>query len=192
MKWIVFDYGNVISLHQSRADNHAIAELAGADPESFEQAYWEHRLDFDRGDLTAPQYWKLVLGRPVDEEENARLVELDAESWSRPNEGTLAIMRELQDRGVPLGLLSNAPAELAEAWDRLPWISALDRRFYSAHLGLVKPDRAIYDHLADELGTREIVFIDDRLENVEGAEKAGLTGVHFLGAAELRESLSLM
>lgn len=192
MTWIVFDYGGVLSLPQPEADAEAMARAVAADPEAFSRRYWEHRLEFDRGTLSPHAYWAEVLGRPVTDSEVARLVAMDVASWAHPDAGTVALLGELLDAGRDVALLSNASAAVGEGIDQLPWIAAIGHRFYSGHLGLVKPDREIYDATAKALGAdpAEIVFIDDRLENVAGAERAGMTGVHFSGAAALRVALA--
>ncbi|SEM35166.1 HAD family hydrolase [Nonomuraea pusilla] len=191
MTWIVFDYGSVLSLHQPESDADAMARAVGAEPEAFKRAYWEHRLEFDRAALTPAAYWSAVLGRPAAAAEVARLVAMDIASWAYPDEGTVAILGELLDAGDDVALLSNAPVCIADGLDELPWVRSIARRFYSGRMGLVKPDREIFDELARELETHpsEIVFIDDRAENVKGAEEAGMTGIHFTGAPALRESL---
>jgi putative hydrolase of the HAD superfamily len=193
MTWIVFDYGNVLSLPQSGADVDTMAREAGADPEAFRAGYWKHRLDYDRAVLTDEGYWSAVLGRDVTGDEAGRLAELDVSSWSRPDKGTVALAGELLGGGAAVALLSNAPARVADGLDRLPWIAAIPHRVYSGRIGLVKPDREIYDHLARELGAdaADVVFVDDRAENVEGARHAGMTGVLFTTAADLRRSLNL-
>ncbi|WP_214317305.1 HAD family hydrolase [Nonomuraea sediminis] len=193
MRWTVFDYGGVLSLPQPESDADAMAEAVGADPETFKRGYWDHRLDFDRATLTPETYWSAVLGRPATAAEVARLVELDVASWSHPDEGTVAILDALLTGGSGVALLSNAPACIADGLDRLPWIAAIGHRFYSARMGLVKPDPEIYAALAEGLGAApaDIVFIDDRKDNVEGAERAGLTAHHFTDAPSLRAALSL-
>lgn len=191
MTWMVFDYGEVLSLPQPRSDVEAMARAAGAEPEEFARGYWAHRLEFDRGTLSPAGYWEKALGRPVADAEVARLVALDVASWSHPREGTVTLLRELLDQGRDVALLSNAPACMGDGLDRLPWIAAIGHRFYSGRLGLVKPDREIFDLVSRELGTdpRDVVFVDDRQENVAGAERAGMTGLHFRNIATLREDL---
>ncbi|WP_084958516.1 HAD family hydrolase [Thermoactinospora rubra] len=195
MIWIVFDYGNVLSLPQSPEENRAMARAAGADPHAFERGYWEHRLEFDRAALTPEEYWSKVLGRQATDAELARLVEMDVASWSHPNHATLEVTGELAAAGRRLALLSNAPACVADGIDGLPWLAPFEPRVYSARIGMVKPDVEIYEHLLARLGAespRDVVFVDDRLENVHGAERAGLTGVHFTGAERLRADLALL
>ncbi|MGW0804586.1 HAD family hydrolase [Nonomuraea sp. NPDC002799] len=192
MTWIVFDYGGVLSLPQPESDADAMALAVGAEPEAFKRGYWEHRLDFDRGALTPLAYWAAVVGRSVTATETARLVAMDIASWAHPDEGTIAVLDDLLAAGGDVALLSNAPVCIGDGLDQLPWIAALGRRFYSGRMGLVKPERAIYDEVARGLGAdpSDIVFIDDRPENVEGAERAGMTGVRFTDAAALRRTLA--
>ncbi|WP_344580674.1 HAD-IA family hydrolase [Nonomuraea roseoviolacea] len=193
MKWIVFDYGNVLSLDQPEADVEAMIRESGADPEAFLDGYWKHRLDFDRGTLTPEEFWSAALGRSVAAEQVTRLNALDLASWSHPDEGTVALLGELLAAGRPVGLLSNAPACVADGLDALPWIAAIPHRVYSGRIGLVKPDRAIYDHLARELDADpvDVVFVDDRPDNVAGARAAGMTALAFTTAAALRADLGL-
>ncbi|GGO71363.1 HAD family hydrolase [Nonomuraea cavernae] len=193
MTWFIFDYGSVLSLPQSDRDAEAMARAVDVDPAAFSRGYWEHRLEFDRGSLTPAGYWSAVLGRPVSHGELARLVAMDVASWAYPDEGSVALLGELLAGGGDVALLSNAPVCLADGLDELPWIAAIERRFYSGRMGLVKPDREIFDEVARELDTdpADVVFIDDRPENIEGARLAGMTGVHYTSAAALREALAV-
>jgi putative hydrolase of the HAD superfamily len=193
VNWILLDYGNVLSLAQPAADAEAMVHAAGADPAAFTRAYWQHRLEFDAGALTPADYWSLVAGRPVTGAELDRLIAMDVASWAHPDEGTVALLEELLAAGRDVALLSNAPACVADGLDELPWVAAIPRRFYSARMGLVKPDRKIYEEVARELGADPagVVFVDDRPENVAGAEAAGMTGVHYIGTDALRAALRL-
>ncbi|MDR8413362.1 HAD family phosphatase [Nonomuraea sp. 3-1Str] len=192
MRWIVFDYGNVLSLPQPESEVDEMVRAAGADPAAFRAGYWKHRLDFDRAALTTEEYWSAVLGRSVDAGEAARLNAMDVASWSHPDEGVVALLGELLAGGSGVGLLSNAPASQADGLEALPWVAAIPHRVFSGRIGLVKPDRAIYDHLARELGAdpADVVFVDDRQVNVAGAREAGMTGVPFTTAGTLRADLT--
>ncbi|MEU9886027.1 HAD family phosphatase [Sphaerisporangium sp. NPDC051011] len=191
MKWVLFDYGEVLSHAQPEDDRVRLAEAAGVDSDRFWRGYWEHRLEFDRGVLSPSAYWSEVLGRRMRDPEVERLVRLDVESWSHINEDTVAIIEELRTSGTRVALLSNAPVCLADRIELMPWASTMNARFYSGHLGLVKPDAEIYLRVAAELGARpsDFVFVDDRLVNVSGAESAGMSAIHFRGATQLRDAL---
>ncbi|MBP2704077.1 HAD family phosphatase [Microbispora sp. RL4-1S] len=187
MTLVLFDYGNVISLDQDPGD---VARMA-AGVTGFAERYWAPRLDFDRATLGPRDYWSLVLGRPVSGAELDRIVALDVASWSRINEETAAIVAELGASGVPMALLSNAPVCVADGIEPLAALAPIGPRFFSGRMGMVKPDPEIYLRVVAELGVRpeDVVFVDDRRENIEGAERAGLTGVHFTDAATLRDDL---
>lgn len=55
----------------------------------------------------------------------------------------------------------------------------------------VKPDVEIYETLLKkyQLTADECVFIDDRMENIEGAEKAGIHGICFETIGQVKEDL---
>jgi putative hydrolase of the HAD superfamily len=61
----------------------------------------------------------------------------------------------------------------------------------SCYLGLRKPEPAIYRRALDILGrpAERILFIDDRTENVAGAEAAGMKAIQFKGSDSLRGEL---
>ena len=59
--------------------------------------------------------------------------------------------------------------------DIAPWRPDVDHLFVSASLGLLKPDPAIFELVAERLGldAADIAFIDDRAGNVEAAAALG-------------------
>lgn len=66
-----------------------------------------------------------------------------------------------------------------------PFLFRAHVRVYSFEVGLMKPDAAIYRLTLDRLGTTAAttLFVDDRPENVAGAEACGLTAHLFTGYA---------
>ena len=64
-----------------------------------------------------------------------------------------------------------------------------DSTFYSHLIGKRKPDLECYHYVINEknLIPDKTLFVDDSLENVEGALKAGLKSVHLLSGADFPE-----
>ena len=64
-----------------------------------------------------------------------------------------------------------------------------EKAYFSFHLGLKKPDKEIYQFvLADSrLNPVESLFIDDTLENVQGAEAVGINGYHLKNGTEIKD-----
>jgi HAD superfamily hydrolase (TIGR01509 family) len=71
------------------------------------------------------------------------------------------------------------------------WIRRFDLLVWSCQVGVVKPDPAIYRHMLAELKTRpeEILFIDDKLPNVEAAQALNIQTIQFSNVERLREEL---
>ena len=94
---------------------------------------------------------------------------------------------------VPTGFLSNMNAyQWAANYEAIPLTQAFDFRFLSFELGLVKPDAAVFDAVADRLPVPRgaVLFLDDNAVNVEAAERAGLAGRHVRGIGAAREALA--
>ena len=69
--------------------------------------------------------------------------------------------------------------------------SLFDVTFLSYEMGLVKPDREVFDHVAASLGTPpgRIVFLDDNAINVEQAAAVGFAARQARGVDEARAAL---
>ncbi len=90
---------------------------------------------------------------------------------------------------VVTGCLSNTnPIHTERHFARYAEIHALTHRFFSHELRAVKPDRAIFDRVAERLDAPRdrVLFLDDNLVNVEGAREAGFTSERAKGVDEAR------
>lgn len=105
-------------------------------------------------------------------------------------------LKSLKERGYHVYLLSNYPVGLFELHS--PFFTFLpytDGRVVSGYVKCVKPDERIYRCLLDKYGLNpeECIFLDDLEENIEGARRLGIHGIHFTGyenaSAKLEELL---
>jgi putative hydrolase of the HAD superfamily len=195
MTWVVFDYGGVVCTYQPGADVAALAGAAGVGVPEFRDAYWAYRLSHDRADLDAAAYWAKVaaaLGRPFPAAQTAELIRLDIASWLHLQAGTVALIEDLAAAGHRLALLSNAPAEIAEVVAALPVARHFAHCAFSCDLRSVKPEPECYRAMLAMLGARpaDVVFIDDRPDNVAGAVALGMRAVRFTTAAAARTALA--
>jgi putative hydrolase of the HAD superfamily len=196
MTWVLFDYGGVICQPQPEADVALLARAAGCAIAEFSEGYWAHRLDYDRGELDCATFWQKVAagaGRSFTAAQIAELTRLDIASWLHLQPGTVTLIEELAAAGYQLALLSNAPAEVAEVVAALPVAAHFEHCTFSYELRAVKPEPEVYQAVLTRLGASpgEVVFLDDRPENVAAAEALGIRGVHFTGPAEARGALYL-
>ncbi|HTU38577.1 MAG TPA: HAD-IA family hydrolase [Acidimicrobiales bacterium] len=93
---------------------------------------------------------------------------------------------------VPIGYLSNTNALQWNAnFEEIPVTRAFGYRFLSFQLGLVKPDREIFDAVAAALPVprERVLFLDDNLVNVEAALAAGFAASHVRGVDGATDAL---
>ncbi len=189
MRWIVFDFGEVIS--QRNPALPAMASRLGVSLEQFESAYWD-RDAYDRGGSDA-DYWALIgssLGLTFDAETVREMTALDNAGWlDEPVAETVALLEDLSDLGVPLALLSNAPSTFARLAEKVPWAKHFRHLVFSGDLGYAKPDAAIWRHVETVVGSSDLIFYDDRVTNVEGALVAGWDARLWTSAAAARVEL---
>ncbi|MEV0415174.1 HAD family phosphatase [Streptomyces sp. NPDC050448] len=182
MKAVLFDMFGVIARVQSPESQGVLERTAGGDRDRFWQAYWSQRAPYDRGDVTGPAYWKGVcaeLGITLDERLTADLIAADLASWSEIDGRSVELLGALADRGVTLGLLSNIPEELAVQYETTqPWLGGFMVLGFSCRIRSAKPEPAAYQWCVRELGLPpgDILFVDDRAENVHAARELGLQG----------------
>ena len=106
----------------------------------------------------------------------------------------VAVSDALQDLVGRLAgrLHEEAEAVVAEARQRFNFLNAPRGVTVSAEVGLIKPDRKIFEHHVASFGLapENTLFIDDVPANVAGAQGAGWQAVQFTGAEKLRADLS--
>ncbi|MCP2250781.1 HAD-IA family hydrolase [Lentzea aerocolonigenes] len=189
MRWIVFDFGEVIS--QRNPALPLMAARLGVSLDAFEAAYWD-RDAYDRGGSDA-EYWSLIgsaLGLSFDSSVVREMTALDNAGWlDDPVMDTVALIEDLSSLGVPLALLSNAPATFARLAEKVPWAKHFRHLVFSGDLGLAKPDLEIWRHVESVIGSSDVIFFDDRTSNVEGALAAGWDARLWTSAAAARLEL---
>jgi putative hydrolase of the HAD superfamily len=184
---LVVDYGEVLSAPPDPAAFAEMARIAGAGLPAFTEAYWRLRPGYDRGELDAPRYWRLVgeaSGTEVGEAASGELVERDIRLWSRVDSPMLAWANAVAGRGLPVGLLSNMVAEIgAHLRDTLRLFDRFASVTYSYEVGAAKPDLRVYAHALASLRVApgDALFVDDRAVNIEAARSVGMHAHRFLG-----------
>lgn len=97
------------------------------------------------------------------------------------NNEILDLIRKIREKGYNTYILSNAPLEVKEFLESNNLNGLFDGIILSAYEKLVKPNKEIYELLLDrfKLKSKESIFIDDRLDNVEAAKKLGIDAFQF-------------
>lgn len=194
---VLFDYGMVLSGPPDPAAWAIMRTVTGLDEDRFHAVYWAFRNDYDRGALTGRAYWHAVAahaGIKFDSAQLAALMAADIEVWTQLNLPMVEWAGRLQSAGIRTGILSNIGDCIAEGViAKLPWVSGFEHCVWSHALFMAKPEPAIYLKTAEALGTApvNILFIDDREENIIAASAIGMQTVHFTDFAAFEREMRL-
>jgi len=191
---IVFDFGGVMTMEPNReAVVHFLRTSFNLSAEEFEQVNQEKRKAVKAGKTDA-EFWlqyakdkKVCL--PKDWVHNFNTVMKNAIGV---NPEMYELVGQLKGKGIPIAMLSNIDDRLARLIRDFGLYEPFDPCLLSCEIGLEKPDPKIYDVLLKKMNlpAKEIVFIDDRLENIEAAQKLGFDAILFTSQEQLQKELS--
>jgi 2-haloacid dehalogenase len=191
---VVFDLGGVLIDWDPRYLYRKLFDGRTAEMEAFlaevATKEWNHRQDGGRPWAEAVE--ELCAEHPDKRELIAAYASRWEEMLGGPIEGTVEVLAELREAGVPLYALSNWSAETfpraRELYDFLGWF---DGYVISGEVGITKPDRRIYEHLLTTfaLEPADVFFTDDLVANIEAAQALGFEAALFRGPEPLRRDL---
>src|SRR5206468_11597221 len=104
-------------------------------------------------------------------------------------DGSVELLAELKQAGVPLYVLSNMePETFPHRLERFEFLHWFDGHVISGYEGLIKPDPALFRRLLRrfDLIPGHTAFVDDVVANVEAAVSIGMHGILFESPARLR------
>ncbi len=180
---VLFDFGGVLVRTEDDSGRRRWEERLGLPRRELERVVFESDVSLRamRGQEPEEAVWQNVA--QVLRLGAAELAELRRDFWAgdRLDMRLFAFLRSLRPR-YRTGLISNAwESARAVFTGKYGLGQVLDVLVISAEEGVVKPEARIYHIALERLGVRpeEAVFVDDLEENVIGARKVGLHGIHF-------------
>jgi putative hydrolase of the HAD superfamily len=189
--YVLFDLGGVLVKLTGVA---VMQRLAGID---HEEEVWERWLAcewvrrFERGLCSVDDFgrgvvsdWELPIGV-------AEFVEAFGAWPESMIDGAEALVRDAGE-ATRVGCLSNTNAlHWEERMSRWSLGSLFDVTFLSYQMGLVKPDREVFEYVAAALDTpaTRVVLVDDNAINVEQAAAVGFAARQARGVEEARAAL---
>ncbi len=192
VKAVVFDIGNV--LIEWNPERFFDAQIGAARRAEMFAAVDLHAMNerVDLGEPFRPQVMALAEAHPDWASEIALWHDRWLEMASPAIPRSVRLLRALRARGVPVFALSNFGVEtfaIAEA--HYPFFAEFDARFVSGHLRMAKPEAPIYAALERETGMapENLLFTDDRADNIAAAQARGWQVHHFTGPDGLAERL---
>ena len=103
---------------------------------------------------------------------------------------TVDVFYKIKELNHPCYVLSNWSAETYEGMEgTYPFLKDFDGKIISGRDFLIKPDPAIYELAISrfDLIPQETLFIDDRLDNIEAAQKLNFQTIHLTDPSLIQE-----
>ena len=182
---VAFDLGGVLidgGVMSSTGENGAflmLEERFGI-PHAVGAQIWHDLLDVsERGDMSeAAVFEALAAAGDTCDPSAVRQALLD---MAYPVSSTVSVLEYLHERGWRTAAASNHLMEWAAEWEnRFSWFKLLDTVVISSDIGVRKPSSEFFAELSRRMGVTGAWFVDDRMENVQGAERSGFRGVWWL------------
>jgi putative hydrolase of the HAD superfamily len=109
-----------------------------------------------------------------------------------PNLELLEYIRSELKPAYKIGLLSNARSDVLADIFTDDQLALFDVTVLSAHVGLTKPDPAMFAYIFRSLGVapEDCVYVDDQERHVEAAESLGAKGVLFESVAQTKHAVA--
>ena len=194
IKNVVFDVGQVLVTFDPPK---YMRDLGYNDDviEVLQKAMFNHPLwgELDRSIYTRAELEDMFVENAPEYEKEIREVFGSIENSAAPQPYVIEWMEDLKKRGVGLYVVSNYAEFMYEGTKHtMLFLPYMDGVMFSYMCHAIKPEKEIFENLLNKYGLKaeECVFIDDRAENIEGAEKVGLTGIQFKSYQQAKETLN--
>ena len=182
IKTIIFDIGRVLvgydwDTHLMRLFNNDRALVDRLEDALFKHGIWD---EVDRGVWSEEELIAGFLKYAPDLETEIRYFWNNAGGALWQYDFTKDWLRDLKKQGYQLLYLSNWSDHMRQqAAEQLDFLPLLDGGVFSYECNLIKPDRAIYERIAEiyNLTPAECVFLDDLEANVNAARECGFKGI---------------
>lgn len=194
VKAVIFDIGRVlVSLRTTGDKFQALMHAMGIDPDKAFDRFWSANpvRRHMTGNLDSRGFYAMA----VERYRFSLSYETFAEGWNDlfdPIPGMRELFGEVAAR-YPVSLLSDTdPLHWAKIRALLPWLERVPKPTLSFEVGYLKPHPAMFAAAAANCGREmgECLFIDDLIENVDGARFHGMPALHFTGVEKLRRDLT--
>ncbi len=178
---VFFDLGGVVVNFKNGFAR--LSSALGVSRNAIEQAYHRHVGPAAQGSIDTAELWRRIR-QDLDLLDDGVIADYEA-FWTdsfAPISETHALLRELSV-SYTLGVISNTERGMFEEVSRKGYVPDVPFAIViaSCDVGCVKPDKQIYRIAQNRAGVQssEILFIDDREENIEAARALGWHGIVF-------------
>jgi FMN phosphatase YigB (HAD superfamily) len=192
-RFFLFDVGGVLIQWRDEWAFRAIGRRLGVPYPVVERTLLSMREELQLGKIDLREFWEefaSVAKVPVPRDWPT----LWGKELTRRGKGNAAAMRivyRLRAKGYRTGVFSNTDASHAAIFKKKGWLPGFERWVLSYEIGATKPRPLAFKRAEEALGLpgKDIVLVDDRITNVEGAISRGWQAIHYKNAPDLVRQL---
>ena len=195
IKGIVFDLDGVYFIKGKERFSQYLEKI-GIDFYEIRRVFFnsdEMNKYYKKGKWTDEQFWPWAKDQwHIDQ--NINLVEKFIEGYET-NPEIVKLVETVRAKGYKTLICSNNfPARINGLEQKFGFLKNFDTVILSYEVGETKPSEIIFNELIKRSGLKpeEILFIDDRSENIAAAKSLGLTAIHYKPYIELSKQLNIV
>jgi putative hydrolase of the HAD superfamily len=194
---LLWDIGGVLLTNGwDRQQREAVLTRFGLDSQEFERRHAEVDQAWERDEIGVDEYLRQTVFYQARSFTQAEFLEVMYTQSAVLDDSGIGILRQLSaSEQYVLATVNNESRAMNEfRLAKFDLLDDFDAFFSSCYLGIRKPDRRIYQVALDVLqrDPEEVIFIDDRPENVAAAASLGIHGIRYEGSAKLADELTQM
>ena len=189
IKVIIFDVGNTY-LDGSFVDFvNKSRRILGMD----ENFYTDKEIFFDKrlnkGEITIEECLKNYFKVPISDQQMKKIIVVWTSNWKLSNEMKELVIR--LKKNYRLAILSNSDLLNSSIYTKKGWYKYFDTLILSHELGILKPEKEIYEVTIEKLGVKpnECLFIDDQEDCLKPAREMGMATILYKSVSQLKDDL---
>ncbi|MEI8315903.1 MAG: HAD family phosphatase [Verrucomicrobiota bacterium] len=193
LETVIFDLGNVLLPFDWSIPSKRMSERTGCSQQELQDYITKTPFlgQLELGQLTAQQFFEIVAR---DLRFTGSRAEFD-EIWSNIftiDAAMVQLTQSLKGSYRRFVLSNTLPQHIEFVFAKYPVLQDFDGHILSYEVGLVKPDRRIYELTMQRFGiaAERAVFIDDLPANVAAARATGLQAIHHKSFQKTRRELT--
>lgn len=189
---VIFDWGNVLATENRSVVVDFFCKTFHLSEAEFERVNLEKRKAVQEGKTDVEFWQEFAKKKEVSLSENWPEIYQEALKASVGADPQMyALVEELKEKKISIGILSNINDRYTKRIRGFGFYEPFDPCLLSAEIGWEKPDPKAYEALLKALDfpAKDVVFIDDKPENVIGAKNLGIDAILFKSADQVREEL---
>ncbi len=191
---LIFDLGNVLLFFDQEKMVRQIASVCDLPSKDVHNILLEKNLSesYELGKISSSDICALLEKRAKRSLDFKKLLHAGSNIFE-PNALLIAHLPRFKEQGLRLILLSNTVDMHFDYIEKhTTFLHHFDHLILSYKVGARKPEAKIYEMAIDaaKRPKERCLFIDDRIENVEGARNVGLNAHHFTHTQALLEHLT--